>query len=106
MFTFKKIEDEECREFVGDIVIELVKQMREHPFVINKGRCEEFASELQEVLGDDAEILTFDDVDPNDRTVGHYFVKYKQRYYDAEEPFGVKDYKHLPIWQRSLREWD
>lgn len=54
---------------------------------INHGNCDSFAEDVQDRL-DGAEVL-YDD------SVGHVWVKYEGKHYDAKHPLGVLDPEEL-----------
>ena len=54
------------------------------------GNCDEFAFRLQKIIGGDVYETDF-----NSKYSGHFFVKYKGRFYDAEHPVGVINWKEL-----------
>lgn len=96
------------RERAANFIRQLVKDFDEHPWDINCGRGEEFAKELAELLGPDAEAICVEDLDQEynpdvDDGINHSIVVFDGFYYDAEEPFGVEDWRHLPLCARQLR---
>jgi len=98
----------ENREKAGNKIRELVKASGKHPWDINCGDCEDFAEDLAEFLGEGAEVLWIDEVDSDwtedDDDIRHAVVRFDGYYYDSEEPYGVKDWRHLPLCARALRE--
>ncbi len=97
------------RDKIANIIFNLYKKYNEHPFKINCGLCEYFADELNEELikanigqGD---VLWIDEIDPA-INCQHVVLKFENRFYDAEEPYGVKDIKHIPCVARALRNFD
>jgi hypothetical protein len=61
----------------------------------NKGFCDIFAKNLQKLLPNSKIIHTEESI-PNKGTFGHVWLKYKNKYYDAETPNGVNSWKKLP----------
>ena len=78
-----------------------------HPYDINRGDCLEFAEDIQEkfqgsdALWDDAEPELFPNVQ---EIIGHVFIRYKDKYYDAEEPNGVSHPNLLPCYGEGRRK--
>lgn len=73
---------------------------------INDGFCQDFATRLNELLPG-AEVI---DGQWGETDIGlpyeHVFVKYLNRYYDAEAPQGVSDPAELPFFDRVFdRNW-
>jgi hypothetical protein len=67
----------------------------------NNGFCDIFASKLNKLLPGSIIISTEDSI-PNIGTFGHVWVKYKDKYYDAETQKGVEDWKLLP-WVQDFK---
>lgn len=67
------------------------------PVQINKGNCDLFADALLPLTGGE---LWETDLDGGLPT--HQFIKWKDRYYDAQTPLGVQHWKHLPIFQSEI----
>jgi hypothetical protein len=69
------------------------------PEICNDGFCDVFAEKFREeypgaeLWGTDYGI---------DYTFGHVWVKYGNKFYDAETPNGVEDWKQLPYIQKVL----
>jgi hypothetical protein len=64
-----------------------------HPYDINFKICENFANKIERrVKGARAK---WDDEGD------HCYIIYDNRYYDAEEPYGVDDPAHLPYYLRQ-----
>jgi hypothetical protein len=70
------------------------------PEICNDGFCDIFAEKFQEeypraeLWGTDWG-LGF--------TMGHVWIKYKGKFYDAETPHGVKDWRELPYIQKLYK---
>lgn len=59
---------------------------------INNGCCVEFTERLLKHIN--GEYMWHEEFD-----IPHAFVFYNGRYYDSESPYGVSDWKNLPIWK-------
>ena len=68
------------------------------PEECNAGLCDIFAEKFKEEYPEAEVWLT--DWGTEDSMFGHVWVKYKGKYYDAETPAGVKDWKDIPFIQR------
>lgn len=64
----------------------------------NNGFCDIFAQKLSKLLPG-SEIMSTED--NRSTTLGHVWVKYKNKYFDAETPNGVSDWKQLP-WMKQF----
>jgi hypothetical protein len=67
-----------------------------HPYDINCGRCEDWAYRVAELVGKGVTVY-----DPEDEC--HTFIKYRGKFYDAECPNGVSDWKQLPLFVNAER---
>jgi hypothetical protein len=65
----------------------------------NSGFCDIFAQKFHKRFPD-SEIFS---TEAEHKTLGHVWVKYKGKYYDAETPEGVNDWKELP-WMISYNK--
>ena len=63
---------------------------------INGGECETFAALLQDIMGEG--VTWWDDELDEDYSKAHCFFYYRGKYYDAECPQGVQDWKSLPLY--------
>lgn len=90
---------EKQRTDITNVIHELVNEFGYTPYEINNGQCQEFAEALQQrVRGATLmEVGTDENGDFNEDPI-HFFVKFKGRYYDAEAPLGVRDWRNLPIF--------
>ena len=86
-------------------LMEMVGQARipqpPHPWDINNGLCEDFTNEVCQLVPEAEEwVSDFPD------EIGHTFIYWHRRYYDAECLDGVTDYLQLPIFlnQNKTRE--
>lgn len=85
----------------------LARYMARHGYTsasqVNAGDCEGFALELAEVLPGALVVYTEDfiDWDSPEWPGGHAWVSWEGRYYDAECPEGVTDWKELPFFVRK-----
>lgn len=91
---------------VAIIVYDLVKEFDKHPIDINMGLCCFFAERLVGLLGEDASIrwgvADSEFFTPAHEPDRHCYVLYDGRYYDAEEPYGVKSPDLFPFFMRHL----
>lgn len=69
------------------------------PQMCNQGFCDDFANNLKKLYPQAELWQTFTSANPN-TAVGHIWVKYKGKHYDAETPNGVSDWIDLPHMQR------
>lgn len=103
-------------EFV-ELCLQVVAEMGQHPWKINDGDCESFATMVIDKMGGeddrdgDGPHLLWGDNQPEFFTPAHdpgyhCYVCYKDSYYDAEEPFGVKSPDMLPLFMRQLLQRD
>lgn len=91
-------------------IFAIVAEYGKHPWMINCGECEDFAAELEERMGV-GECIWIDEVDDplyadieEEFHIAHCVFKLNSFYYDAEEPYGVEDWRNLPLVARHLRE--
>jgi hypothetical protein len=90
---------------IADVIRGLVAEALVHgdtPIVINTGRCADFADAVWRRFPE-AKIFSDEDFGRDEYT--HTFLKYKERYYDAETPDGVDDWQDLPIFHRQAEEF-
>ena len=64
----------------------------------NNGFCDIFARNLSKYLPG-SKIMNTED--PRNNTLGHVWIEYKGKYYDAETPNGVNSWKQLP-WMKEF----
>ena len=83
---------------------ELVLLWGIHPFDINNGHCEEFAEIIVQEIngariewGEESESLFGPEYSPD----LHCYVVLSDKYYDAEEPYGVDSPNKLPLYHRQ-----
>jgi hypothetical protein len=86
---------------------DLVAEYGQHPYDINDGNCETFAMDVHErhpkveyFWGD--ELLKM--FPPSVDCSCHCFLKFQNRYYDAEEPEGVLHPIFLPFFFRTANK--
>lgn len=96
------------RDIAGRLVREIVVEMNAHPWDINDGRCDDFAERLharllKETTRTSVEIVDLGALSGDDDWGGHAAVRFEGRYYDAEEPYGVRHWWELPLVQRHRR---
>jgi len=73
-----------------------------HPFQINNGLCEDFAYHVADIC-DDARVDAPENhgFSPMDgRYGGHVWISDGEKFYDAEAPEGVSDWRRLPLFLR------
>ena len=77
---------------VPQIIRKLVKKYNMTPKEINNGNCDEFAYDLLKIVGGSIYETDFDS-----EYSGHFFIKHKNKYYDAEHLFAVNAWQQLFI---------
>ena len=73
------------------------------PHAINNGLCEDFAMMVIEQMGgysSELEEVATESFDGANDLPGHVWIYYQDKFYDAECPQGVKDWRELPIFKR------
>lgn len=86
---------------LSEVVKALLRKWKMTPQEINNGNCDQFADALAKELGQEANVVYTEDVDPDDELPGHCWVEYKGRVYDAETPSGVSSWEELPIFRQK-----
>lgn len=71
------------------------------PEMCNDGFCDIFAEKFREEYPGAELWNTYWSLGS---TMGHVWIKYKDKFYDAETPYGVKDWKELPYIQKIYKE--
>jgi hypothetical protein len=98
----------EERQAVADHVRALVKTFAKHPWDINRGDCDTFSDALLVLLGPEAKSHRVSDLadcsEDEGEEIPHAVTFYRGWFFDAEEPYGVRDWRHLPLCARALRE--
>ena len=94
---------------ITEIIDDLVSIWGISPYDINCGECDEFAQTTIECLGgysDNLYELVTGNFDPEMNTdlPGHMWIFYKGRHYDSESPYGVDDWRQLPIFTKYQTE--
>jgi hypothetical protein len=76
---------------------------------INCGLCEEWGERVRELYReatgrDEVDVLDPGNITGNadDSLEGHVFLRFRGRFYDAECPEGVSDWRKLPLFQKGL----
>jgi hypothetical protein len=85
---------------IEDIIYECLSESKLTPYEINTGNCDAFAEKVTVVAeryNVEVKLIT------NDR-VGHIWVKHSGKYYDAETPKGVTNWRELVAVKRSILE--
>lgn len=80
----------------------LIKYNLIYPYDINNGYCDDWATEVIKIIPK-AEILATPDyyfLNYN-WAVGHFWIKYKGKHYDAANPKGVRNWKDLLIFKNA-----
>ena len=92
------------RRFVAKLIKARVLELREHPYDINNGGCVDFADDIINRINTvHPGVAEIDYTDNDSYLPGHAWIVVDGLCFDAEEPWGVKDYMHLPIMARALR---
>ncbi|KKN01192.1 hypothetical protein LCGC14_1130330 [marine sediment metagenome] len=82
---------------IYNAIIQLIHKYDKEPYFINCGSCEDFANDVVELAGA-GEVVWTDELDPDINIHdGHAVILYNSKYYDAECPRGVCDYRQLPL---------
>lgn len=68
------------------------------PMICNSGYCDVFATEFKKEY---PEAIIFE---ASEEGLGHFFCKYKDKFYDAETPTGISDWKQLPYFKRWIQQ--
>ncbi|MFC1719437.1 hypothetical protein ACFL6S_37655 [Candidatus Poribacteria bacterium] len=85
-----------------DIMIDTIEQMKMKPYDINNGNCDEFAQIIcDRVEGAEIRATSIDDDFEGYRWVGHIWIEYQGRHYDAEHIEGAENFLDLPIFRRA-----
>ncbi len=79
---------------ITDTIEKLLTEWVATPIEINSGLCDYFAMEIQERVPYAKEECS----EIYNAPVGHVWVSYKGRHYDAQAPDGVSDWSQLPIF--------
>lgn len=98
----------EERNTIAGHVRALVKKFDKHPWDINCGECEDFSDALMALLGPGAESFWVKDLpgctEEEGEDIAHAVTVYKGWYFDSEEPYGVQNWRHLPLCARAQRD--
>ena len=86
---------------ISQFIRNLIKDIGKTPYDINNSECDYFADHIITAYPK-AQIRTSEDYEP-EMPVGHVWVEYHGRHYDAECPNGVKNPLNLPIFRRVLK---
>jgi hypothetical protein len=82
------------------IIVELVTEFEEHPYFINCGLCYDFADKVQDRMRTHNFHIDIFEISWDCTWPEHAFIYFQGKYYDAEEPMGVKNWWQLPIFLR------
>jgi len=96
-------EDIDKEDITGAILF-LIEQYRASPKNINAGRCDDFASDIAELVPEANYTCTdqFEEFyEDEGKLSSHCWVEFRDRYYDAETPEGVDDWHDLPFFLRD-----
>lgn len=92
----------ETTSTIGQAIQNIREAFGEPPYVINNGRCGEFAREVSQRV-DDAKVCSYPDYEcPG--SIGHEWIMHRGQFYDAECPEGVEDWRDLPIFRRGRQK--
>ena len=84
------------------IIKTLIEEWEKSPYDINDGDCENFAMEVIKRMGgyskDISEVCTQNFQDLGGLDLGHVWILYKGKHYDAQCPNGIKNWFDLPIF--------
>ena len=87
---------------ITKIILSLRKKWKKQrgfiPFEINNGNCDIFADEVAQKISQAEAIETFY---LNVDEYSHFYIKYKEKFFDAECPYGVRDFLKLPTFKRE-----
>ena len=71
---------------------------------INNGLCDDWATKVNEILPETEILGTPDYYFMNyEWAIGHYWIKYKGKHYDAETLKGAKNWKNLLIFKNKRK---
>lgn len=96
------------------LLVEIWEAKGYTPYSINSGCCEDFAMELTDAIKESPTLNhgdycmmwgeeypeLFEKVCPR----GHCFVRYNNRYYDSEAPYGVTNPSLLLLYKRNVSD--
>lgn len=89
---------------ISRVITRLVEEYDEHPVDINSGNCEAFADDVALAVPGARAVWDWEaDPDQEEYVWCHCFIEYEGRYYDAECPEGVKDWRQLPFFNASSK---
>jgi hypothetical protein len=74
------------------------------PIEINRGGCADIADIVWRMTKHVADVEITSDEDEDGGEYTHTFLKYDGRFFDAECPDGVDDWRDLPIYARQRAE--
>ena len=100
---------EDIHDDIGQAIRWLAEQYKRasglSPRQINQGQCDNFASDLQSLVSDSRLFCSeqFEDEWPD--VPGHCWVEFEGKWFDAETPDGVDEWKDLPIFVRFIK-WE
>ena len=87
---------------ITNLIKQLIKETELSPKEINNGNCVEFANALAERLSTIKVYETGLDKNGNFNIDPiHNFIKYNNKFFDAERPKGLKNYKNLPFYKNQ-----
>lgn len=86
---------------IPDVIRATVVEFEQHPYDINCGNCEEFARVVEEKCLALGVFVTTHWTDT--AFCSHCYIKHNGKYYDSEEPEGVRSHKQLPLAVRAQR---
>lgn len=91
---------------ITEAINKVVDEFGGNAVSVNAGMCEDVAMEIESIIPGaeltDAWAETGGEVDPLDSKFGgHIFIKYNNKYYDAENPEGVDDWRDLDFFVKG-----
>ena len=92
---------------ISNVIRELVRQYGMSPKDISSGMCHQFAVAVVREMGGERSNLRYiavDDASPSYDVPWHAFIWYNGKYYDAEHPSGLDDWRNFSCFRGYERE--
>lgn len=83
---------------IQEIIVDTMNEWNMSPSEINNRNCDIFADEIISRLRKENISAEYKEI-----LFEHCFIKVKDKYYDAECPEGVKNYKELPFFKEKFK---